>query len=227
MISHKPASAKHRARILLVDDHPIMIQGMTQLINDQPDMEVCGAAPDASRALQLADSQNPDLAVVDISLKGSDGINLIKDLKDRHPDLLMMVLSLHDESLYAERALRAGARGYVMKQALPKNVIAAMRRVLEGEICVGEKISRRMLAQAVAPRSTPVGSPVEKLSDRELEVFRMIGHGRSTKETADELRLSVKTVETYRAHIKEKLQIAGAAELIQQATLWVQREDAA
>lgn len=210
-----------------MDDHPIMIQGLTQFINEQSDMEVCGAAPDAGRALQLADSLNPDLAIVDISLKGSDGINLLKDLKSRHPALLTLVLSLHEESLYAERALRAGARGYVMKQASPQSVMAGIRRVLAGEICVSEKITRRLLAQATTPRGASVASPVETLSDRELEVYRMIGQGRGTKEIADELRLSVKTVETYRAHIKEKLNISTAAELIQQATLWVQRADAA
>jgi len=227
MVSPNASSAKRRARILLVDDHPIVIQGLTQLINEQDDMEVCGAAPDTARALHLAGTTHPDLVIVDISLQGSDGINLLKDLKTRHPHLLTMVLSLHEESLYAERALRAGARGYVMKHAPPVSVMAAIRRVLAGELCVSDKIARRMLAQAVAPHRPPATSPIESLSDRELEVFRLIGRGRSTKEIADDLRLSVKTVEAYRAHIKEKLRIASAAELIQQATLWVQREGVA
>lgn len=227
MTSPKTPAAQRRARILLVDDHPVVVQGLSQLINEQADMEVCGAAPDTARGMQLADSLNPDLAIVDISLQGSDGINLLKDLKARHPGLLTMVLSLHEESLYAERALRAGARGYVMKQAAPASVITAIRRVLAGELCVSDKVARRMLAQAVTPGSAPAATPVETLSDRELEVFRLIGRGHSTKEIADELRLSVKTVEAYRAHIKEKLQIATASELIQQATLWIQREAAA
>jgi DNA-binding NarL/FixJ family response regulator len=227
MASPKTSSARRRARILLVDDHPIMVQGLTQLINEQADMEVCGAAPDTARAMQLAGSLNPDLVIVDISLQGADGIHLLKDLKARHPGLLTMVLSLHEESLYAERALRAGARGYVMKQAPPVSVMTAIRRVLAGEMCVSDKIAHRILEQAMTPHGALAASPVETLSDRELEVFRLIGRGRSTKEIADELHLSIKTVESYRAHIKDKLQIATAAELIQQATLWIQSEEAA
>lgn len=215
---------RERTRVLLVDDHPVLAEGLSLIINNEDDLEICGCAEDAGSAMKLAESTKPDLAIVDISLKDSDGIHLVKNLKARYPDLLTLVLSLHDEGLYAERALRAGASGYVMKQAPLATVLTAIRKVLDGGIYVSERISDQMLAQARGARSSRAVSPIERLSDREREVFRKIGQGLGTKEIADQLHLSIKTVETYRAHIKVKLQIGTAAEMIQKATLWV-RED--
>ena len=214
-----------KTRVLLVDDHPVLVQGLTLIINSEPDLEVCGQAEDAATAITMTEQLKPDLAVVDISLKSSDGINLIKDLKARQPELLTMILSLHDEMLYAERALRAGAHGYVMKQSPLPVVVSAIRKVLGGGIYLSEKMAERMIAKASGLTSGAATSPVERLSDRELEVFRKIGNGLATKEIADQLHLSFKTVETYRAHIKEKLGIDSASELIQRAALWVREEN--
>jgi DNA-binding NarL/FixJ family response regulator len=217
-------SERARTRVLLVDDHPVLAQGLTLIINNEEDLEVCGHAEDAGHALELADTIEPDLAIVDISLKDSDGIQLLKNIKARHPDLLALVLSLHDEALYAERALRAGASGYVMKQSPMPTVLAAIRKVLDGGIYVSDKMADRILAQTSGAKPVSAESPIERLSDREREVFHQIGQGMGTKEIAERLHLSIKTVETYRAHIKVKLQIANAAELIQKATLWVMEE---
>ena len=225
--SKQPHAERERTRVLLVDDHPVLTQGLTLIINSEADLVVCGHAEDADQALELAESVQPDLAIVDISLKNSDGIQLLKNLKARYPGLLALVLSLHDEELYAERALRAGACGYVMKQSPLPTVLTAIRRVLDGRIYVSDKIADRLLAQTSGVKPASAASPVERLSDREREVFRKIGRGLGTKEIADQLHLSIKTVETYRAHIKVKLQIATSAELIQKATLWVREEDCA
>ena len=222
--SRKARAVGERTRVLLVDDHPVLVEGLSLIINNEEDLEVCGHAEDAAGAMKLVASLKPDLAIVDISLKDSDGINLLKNLRARYPDLLTLVLSLHDEGLYAERALRAGASGYVMKQSPLVTVLAAIHKVLDGGIYVSEKIANQMLSQATGARPAGDLSPIERLSDREREVFRKIGRGLGTKEIADQLHLSFKTVETYRAHIKVKLQIASAAEMIQKATLWV-RED--
>ena len=220
-------AVRQRTRVLLVDDHPVLTQGLTLIINSEEDLEVCGHAEDAGHAMELADSLQPNLAIVDISLKDSDGIQLLKNLKVRHPELLALVLSLHDEALYAERALRAGACGYVMKQSPLATVLTAIRKVLDGGIYVSDKIADRILAQTSGVKPVSVESPMERLSDREREVFRKIGQGLGTKDIADQLHLSIKTVETYRAHIKMKLQITTAAEMIQQATLWVREESSA
>jgi len=217
-------AVRDRTKVLLVDDHPVLVEGLSLIINNEDDLEVCGHAEDVGSAMKLAGSLKPDLAIVDISLKDSDGIQLVKNFKARYPDLLTLVLSLHDEGLYAERALRAGASGYVMKQSSLATVLTAIRKVLDGGVYVSEKIASRMLAQASGAKSDRGVSPIERLSDREREVFRKIGQGLGTKEIADQLHLSFKTVETYRAHIKVKLQIANAAEMIQKATLWVKEE---
>jgi DNA-binding NarL/FixJ family response regulator len=222
--SKKLRAVGQRTRILLVDDHPVLAEGLSLIINNEADLEVCGHAEDAAGAMNLAASLKPDLAIVDISLKDSDGIHLLKHLKARHPEILTLVLSLHDEALYAERALRAGASGYVMKQSRMPAVLTAIRKVLDGGIYVSERISDQMLARANSGRRVAEVSPIERLSDREREVFRKIGEGLGTKEIAERLHLSLKTVETYRAHIKVKLQIANAAEMIQKATLWVREE---
>lgn len=222
--SKKLRAVRERTKVLLVDDHPVLVEGLSLIINSEDDLEVCGRAEDAGRALELAGTLKPDLVIVDISLKNSDGIQLLKNLRARQPELLTLVLSLHDEALYAERALRAGASGYVMKQSSLTTVLTAIRKVLDGGIYVSERISNRMLAWTSGAKPAQGVSPMDRLSDREREVFRKIGQGLGTKEIAEQLSLSYKTVETYRAHIKMKLQIANAAEMIRTATLWV-RED--
>lgn len=225
MSTTRPAShARHgnapntgKARVLLVDDHPIVRQGLAQLINLEPDLVVCAEASDGQQALEQIESEKPDVAIVDISLSDRSGIELIKDIKVRSPALPVLALSMHDEVLYAERALRAGAKGYVMKQEATEKVMSAIRRVLHGEIALSEKMATRMLAQLVTAKPGGSGSPVERLSDRELEIFMMIGKGIGTREIAEKLFLSIKTVEAHREHIKEKLNFRSGAELLRYA----------
>ena len=210
-----------KTRILIVDDHPIVRQGLAELVNHEEDFAVCGQAEDYHEALRALDQLNPDMAVVDISLKETSGLELIKDVHLQHPDLPVLALSMHDETLYAERALRAGAMGYIMKQEATENVIAAIRRVLAGEIYVSERMASRMVRKLVTGQTVTSASPVDCLSDRELEVFRLIGKGHGTRQISERLCLSVKTIETYRAHIKDKLALADAAELLQYAIKWL------
>jgi len=218
------AGETRKKRILVVDDHPIVRQGLSQLINQEEDLTVCGAAKDASSALEAIAGSQPDLLIVDVSLEGPDGLDLLKTVRLRDPALPVLVLSMHDESLYAERALRAGARGYIMKQAATEGLLGAIRRILGGDIYVSDRVASRMLQQFTG-RATPTErSPVEGLSDRELEVFRMIGQGHGTREIADLLHLSVKTVESYQAHIKEKMSLKNSRELVQHAVRWVSNE---
>lgn len=212
----------NRTKILVVDDHPIVRQGLSLLINQEEDLQVCGEAENAHEALNAIESLEPDMAIVDISLEGVNGVELIKNIKARFPGLLILVLSMHDESLYAERALRAGANGYIMKQEANEKVMEAIRQVLAGEIYVSDKLASKMLHQFVAGKSTPDGSLVQRLSDRELEVFQLIGQGHGTRQIAEELHLSVKTIESYRAHIKDKLKLKNATELVRYAIQWVQ-----
>jgi DNA-binding NarL/FixJ family response regulator len=212
-----------KARILLVDDHPIVLQGLKQLINEEDALTVCGEASDSSETLEAVESLKPDLAIVDLSLKGGSGLDLIKTLRARHPEILVLVLSMHEESLYAERALRAGARGYVMKEEATECLIAAIRKVLKGLIYVSDKLANRLLTRIVEGGSQDRDSIVDKLSDRELQVFEMIGRGFSTRQVAERLKLSIKTIETYREHIKEKLGLHHATELVQYAVNWVQQ----
>ena len=218
----KLSSQSEKVRIFVVDDHPIVRQGITQMINQEKDMMVCGDAEEAYQALDRIRELNPDIVIVDISLKGTNGIELIKALKLQNPSLPIMVLSMHDESLYAERVLRAGARGYVMKQEATGNVLVAIRRVLGGEICVSEKISTQIMEKCVTGSPSKLNSPMDSLSDRELEVFQLIGKGHGTRQIAKDLHLSVKTVETYREHIKEKLKLENATELVRHAVQWVE-----
>lgn len=213
---------KQKHRIVVVDDHPIIRRGLADLINQEEDLEVCGEAMDAHQALEMIASQKPDIAVVDISLKEINGIELIKHIKTRNPKLPMLVLSMHDETLYAERALRAGARGYVMKQEPPETVISSIRKVLGGEIYVSEKMSSRLIARMADGTTSGTGSPLERLSDRELEVFQLIGQGMRTRQIAERLCLSIKTIESYREHIKHKLDLQNSTELFQHALQWVQ-----
>jgi len=212
-----------KAKVLIVDDHPIVRQGLSELINHEKDLTVCGQAEDATEAMIAIRSAMPDVAVVDISLKEKNGIELIKDLKNQYPDLPILVLSMHDESLYAERALRAGARGYIMKHEATDKVITGIRAVLNGQIFVSDKMATRMVYKLVGGASA--GSAIDNLSDRELEVFSLIGKGLGTRQIAEKLYLSIKTIETYRSHIKEKLGLASAGELLQYAIQWVNSQE--
>jgi len=210
-----------RRKVFVVDDHPIFRQGLAQMINHETDLVVCGDAESAAAVCDGIAATKPDIVILDISLKGKDGIDVLRDLQIRHPDLPVLMLSMHDESLYAERALRAGARGYVMKQEATEKVMVAIRRVLAGGVYVGEEIQRRLIGGNVGTRRDPRGSPLARLSDRELEIFRLMGQGAGTREIAGVLNLSVKTVESHQAHIKDKLQLKNSSELLRQATLWV------
>lgn len=211
--------------VLIVDDHPIVRQGLAQLINQEHDLEVCGQAEDAHEAMQAIRKLQPDLVIVDISLKDTSGMELIKDLKIQRPDLPVLTLSMHDEEVYGERALRAGAKGYIMKQEATEKVVTAIRRVLAGEVYVSNGMAARMVSRLVGGgERKKAGSPLDSLSDRELEVFRFIGEGFSTREMAEKLHLSVKTIETYRAHLKDKLGLQDAGELLRAAIQWVNTE---
>jgi len=222
MTKSSSKSKKAKTRIVIVDDHPIIRRGLADFINQAEDFEVCGEASDAHQAIEMITSLKPDVAVVDISLKEINGIELIKHLRTRNAKLPMLVLSMHDETLYAERALRAGARGYVMKQEPPETVISAVRKILTGEIYVSEKMSSRLIARMADGNANGTGSPLERLSDRELEVFQLIGQGLRTRQIAERLCLSIKTIESYREHIKHKLDLQNSTELFQHALQWVQ-----
>jgi DNA-binding NarL/FixJ family response regulator len=217
---NQPAVAAKKSKVFVVDDHPIVRQGLALLINRESDLMVCGEAEDAQTAIQAVATAKPDVLVVDISLSGPDGLDLLKDVRMRHPELPVLILSMHDESIYAERALRAGAQGYIMKQEATEKVLVALRRILCGEIYVSERIANRMLQRYIGSRSTGRPSSIADLTDRELEVFRLIGEGHSTRQIAEELHISVKTVESYQAHIKEKLSLRSARELVQHAIQW-------
>lgn len=211
-------------RVLIVDDHPIVRNGLGQLIGQEDDLTVCGEASDAIEALECARALKPDLVLVDISLGGSNGIELTKTMRERCPDVAVLVLSMHDESLYAERALRAGAKGYVMKQEAAETVLKAIRKVLQGGLYVSESVAARLLQEFVEGSSEPSRGGVEALSDRELEVFELIGGGIATRDIATKLRLSVKTIETHRAHIKQKLNLKSGTELLHHAVHWSENE---
>jgi DNA-binding NarL/FixJ family response regulator len=218
-----PSSAAKK-RIFVVDDHPIVRQGLSLLINQEVDMTVCGSAKDASSALEAIGSLRPDLLILDISLEGPDGLDLLKSLRLQDATIPVLILSMHDESLYAERVLRAGAQGYIMKQAATDGLLEAIRRILRGEIYVSDRMAARILLQFAGHAAHPERSPVEELSDRELEVFRLIGKGHGTRGIAELLHLSVKTVESYQAHIKEKLALKNSRELVQHAIQWLTSE---
>ena len=208
-----------------MDDHPVVRQGLKLLINQEPDIMVCGEAENPQKAFAAIQEQHPDIAIIDLSLAHSSGIDLIKNIKLRYPNLPILVLSMHDESLYAERALRAGARGYIMKQEAPEKVITAIRQVLQGSIYVSEKMGVKMLHSYIDRPKTPITSSVELLSDRELEVFQLLGKGLGTRQIAEKLNISIKTVEAYRANIKEKLNLKSSSELVQHAIHWVLSEE--
>jgi DNA-binding NarL/FixJ family response regulator len=222
---HRAKTGEGKSKVLIVDDHPIVRQGLSELINHEKDLTVCGQAEDAQQAMAAIRSVKPDVVVVDISLKEKNGIELMKDIKAQYPNMPVLVLSMHDESLYAERALRAGARGYIMKQEATEKVVTGIRTVLSGQVYVSDKMAAKMVYKLVGGGATAGASPVESLSDRELEVFNLIGHGLGTRQIAEKLYLSIKTIETYRAHIKEKLNLVSAGELLQYAIQWVNTQD--
>jgi DNA-binding NarL/FixJ family response regulator len=212
-----------RTRILLVDDHAVTRYGIGQLINKQTDMVVCGEEESASNALGAIEKLKPDLVIADISLKDSSGLELMRNIKAQYSKLPVLVVSAHDESIYAEIAFRAGALGYLMKQEALERIPTAIRRVLSGNIYVSDALAARMLQQQVMGKTDLHESPVKSLSDRELEVFQLIGNWKKTSEIAQELHLSIKTIEYYREQIKRKLNLKNSAELTQHATAWVQR----
>jgi DNA-binding NarL/FixJ family response regulator len=217
---------KIKKKVLVVDDHPLLRQGLALLINQQHDMHVCGEAEEAQAAMQSIAEKKPDIIILDISLKGPDGLELLKSIRAIYPDLPVLVLSMHDEAIYAERALRARANGYIMKQEATEKVLVALRRIFNGEVYLSDGMSKKMLKQYIGGAPPLLESRIAALSDRELEVFRRIGEGRATREIADELHLSVKTVETYQAHIKDKLSLRSGRELIQHAVQWKMNEKA-
>jgi DNA-binding NarL/FixJ family response regulator len=212
--------AAGKKTVFVVDDHPIVRQGLALLINQEADLAVCGEAEEMHSALAAIQTARPDILIVDISLNGPDGLELLKNIRILSPRLPVLILSMHDESIYAERALRAGANGYIMKQEATEKVLVALRRILSGEIYVSDRIANSMLRHYVRGANASEHSSISDLTDRELEVFRLIGEGQGTRQIAEALHLSVKTVESYQAHIKEKLSLRSARELVQYAVQW-------
>jgi DNA-binding NarL/FixJ family response regulator len=207
-------------RVLLVDDHPIVRQGLALLIDREADLSVCGEAEGAHSAFHAIETLRPDIVLLDISLSGPDGLEVLKEIRMKSGSLPVLILSMHDESIYAERAMRAGANGYIMKQEATEKVLIAIRRILQGDVYLSDRLTTTMLQQYVRGGAHTKSSPLLNLTDRELEVFRLIGEGHGTRQIADELHLSVKTIESYQAHIKEKLALRNARELVQHAIEW-------
>jgi DNA-binding NarL/FixJ family response regulator len=218
------AKSSSRKKVLLVDDHPMTRAGMAQLINKQPDLAVCGEAGTPIEALAHIDKCRPNLLVTDLTMPGRSGMDFLKDVFALHSSLPVLVVSMHDELIYAERALRAGARGYIMKEAGGENLIGAIRQVLSGQVYVSPRMSAAILENVSGHKPRGSHSPIEKLSDREFQVFQLIGQGLTTKAIAKQLGLSPKTVDVHREHIKEKLVIGDAASLIRHAVRWVETQ---
>ena len=216
----RPAPPKQR--LLLIDDHPFMRAGLAQLIDRQPDLMVCGEAGNPAEGMREFARTRPDLILADMTMPGRSGLEFIKDLHAQQATVLILVVSMHDETIYAERALRAGARGYIMKEAGGENLLAAIRRVLQGEIYVSPAMAAKVLSNLTARRPRGSSSPIEKLTDREFEIFTLIGHGKSTRDIAEQLHLSPKTVDVHRSHIKEKLELSDATALVRHAVRWVE-----
>jgi DNA-binding NarL/FixJ family response regulator len=209
-------------RIILVDDHPMMREGMKRMIDAEPDMQCCGGVNSAEEAIGLVQKLQPDLLITDITLPGRNGLELIRDMRAILPGMPILVFSMHDELFYAERALKAGARGYLMKEAGSERMLQAIRRILAGEIAVSTAIASKILGQFAGQSNRALHSPIEKLTDREFEVYQLIGEGKSTKEIAVQLHLSEKTVAVHRGHIKEKLSLASALDLVRHALRWTE-----
>ncbi|HWZ94462.1 MAG TPA: response regulator transcription factor [Opitutaceae bacterium] len=215
-----------KTNIYIVDDHSLIRRGLTALIGAEPDMQVCGQAEDVAKATTEIMKLRPDLVIADISLKGNSGLELVKNIKAFDPAIRVLVLSMHDESIYALRALKAGARAYLMKGDLAEKIVEAIRRVGKGHLYVSENVAGQMLSQLTIGRSFETDSPVSSLSDRELEVVNLIGNGLPTREIATKLNISIKTVETHRAHIKRKVNIKNATQLVQFCVRWVEENHA-
>jgi DNA-binding NarL/FixJ family response regulator len=215
-----PNKAQKRTRILVVDDHPMVRERLAEVINREADLVVCAEAEDRYEAIETIKARQPTLVIVDITLKNSDGLELIKDIHSRWPGLLMLVVSMHDESLYAERVLRAGARGYITKQEATRSILRAIRRVLDGQIFLNENTASQIIGRLTAPNLENTASPVDSLADRELQVFELTGRGLNTRQIAERLHIGVKTVETYRHRIREKLRIEHATDLLRSAIAW-------
>jgi DNA-binding NarL/FixJ family response regulator len=220
MNSNPSANVGRKSRVFLVDDHPLVREGLANLINEQNDLVVCGEAEDSAGAITGIGKTRPDVALVDISLKNESGLELVKNLESQFPLVALIVLSMHDEALYAERALRAGARGYVMKRESTRSVLASIRRVLEGGVYVSERVVNSMARRFSSSSKGAESSPVERLSDRELEIFRLLGQGRTTAQIAEDLHLSLKTVQAYCARAKEKFGVSSLGELLRAAIRW-------
>ena len=219
------APASGVKRLLIVDDHPIFRHGISQLIRQLREVTICGEADNAQSALEAMRRHTPDVILMDISMPGKNGIELIKLMLAEQPRLIILVLSMHDESIYALRALRAGAKGYVMKQQAMENVLDALRKVMSGGIYISPQFGEKLVFKVIQGSESDLGTPVDKLSDRELEVLQLFGRNKSTREIADELHLSVKTIETHRAHIKEKLGFKDADEMVKFAVEWITAEE--
>jgi len=213
---------KARKRIVLVDDHPIMRHGLAQLINSEPDLQICGEAGSSAEGLRAVEKFQPDLVITDLTLPDKHGLEFIKDLHAMFPGTLVLVLSMHDESLYAERALRAGARGYLMKETAADHVVKAAHRVLAGGIYLSEKMAGHLLESIAGQRRNNDASLLERLTDRELQVLQLIGQGKPTRHIAEQLHVSARTVDAHRAHMKEKLQLNDGAALVRYAVRWVE-----
>jgi DNA-binding NarL/FixJ family response regulator len=214
------AAGTQKKTVFVVDDHPLLRQGLAMLINREQDLMVCGEAEEAPAAMKAIAQTRPDILIADISLNGPDGIDLLKNLRTIYPDLPVLILSMHDESIYAERALRARANGYIMKQEATEKVLVAVRRILDGEIYLSSRMASKLLQQYMSGHTVETDSRLGVLSDRELEVFRLIGEGLGTRQIADALHLSMKTVESYQAHLKSKLSLRTGRELMQHAIQW-------
>ena len=222
-MGRKPSTvgtARKRTRILLVDDHPLVRERLAEIINREIDLMVCGEAEDRHEALVAVPAKHPQLVIIDLTLKNSDGLELIKDIRSRWPKLRMLVVSMHDESLYAERAIRAGALGYITKQEATRKILIAVRRVLEGTIYLNEKMASHIISRLTSHAGAVAATPDELLSDRELQVFDLTGRGQNTVEIAARLRVAVKTIETYRSRVREKLKLKNSSELLQSAISW-------
>jgi DNA-binding NarL/FixJ family response regulator len=220
-MNHSPSkTVARKSRVFIVDDHPLVREGLTNLINGQNDLIVCGEAKDSAQAINGIGKARPNVALIDISLENESGLELVKQLKTQFPQVALIILSMHDEALYAERALRAGAQGYVMKHETSKSVLASIRQVLGGGVYVSERIVKRMALKLTSSRKPIISSPVERLSDRELEIFRLLGQGRTTSQIAADLNLSLKTVQAYCARAKEKFGVASLTELLHAAIRW-------
>jgi DNA-binding NarL/FixJ family response regulator len=216
---------KKKTQILIVDDHPVVREGLETMLNHEQDFNVCAQAQDASQALNAIAETNPDVAIVDISLKASDGIDLTKTIKAKYPKMFVIVLSVHDESVYAERALLAGAHAYLMKDVVSENIVKAIRTVLRGEIFVSDAVARKFMHIIAGDKTGTNKTAIDTLSDREFETFRLIGKGYKASQIAARLHLSVKTIETYRSRIKEKMGLANAAQLLRYSIAWARNKD--